>query len=180
MRVKLHICCHTQGTITGLRYVKSCPRKIQYIYISWYSGFNIQLNVSPLILVICRQFNERYTPHFLPNTGNDIRFTLCHLYSRPNPIQLHFSIFRLQYSIERIFFDTGDMSIIQCALCSTFIVKYTAQYQVDVMPTLALTKSNRMTFLDIQASIFNWTYLPWNWLFIDKSMHVILHLCCQI
>jgi hypothetical protein len=58
-----------QGTISGLGYVKSGTRKIQYIYCSCYSDCNIQLNASTTILVICRQFNARYTPHLLQNAA---------------------------------------------------------------------------------------------------------------
>jgi hypothetical protein len=76
MRVILHFCCHTQGTITSLRYVNSGPRQIQYNYSSSYAGFNIQLNVSPLRLVVYRLIEACYTPHLLPNAGHDIRFTL--------------------------------------------------------------------------------------------------------
>jgi hypothetical protein len=80
MRGILHICFQIQSTISGLRYVKSGPNQIQYNYICWYSGVNIQLNVSPSILVICRQFNERYTPHYLSNTGHISQFALRQLW----------------------------------------------------------------------------------------------------
>jgi hypothetical protein len=89
-------------------------------------------------------------------------------------------IFRLQYSIERISVDIGDMSTIQCALYSTFVPKYTAQYLVHAMPSLVPFKSNVITFLDIQASIFFWTDIRRYWWNVDNSMRAILHICCQI
>jgi hypothetical protein len=110
MRVILQICCHTQGTITGLRYVNSGPRQIKYNYSSSYTRFNIQLYVSPRRLAVYRLIGACYTPHLLSNTEHNIRFTLCHLWPRPNPIQLHFLIFRLQYSIERISTAIGSLS----------------------------------------------------------------------
>jgi hypothetical protein len=48
MRVILHICCQIQSTISGLRYLNSGPRQMEYNYSSSYAVFNIQLNVSPL------------------------------------------------------------------------------------------------------------------------------------
>jgi hypothetical protein len=48
------------------------------------------------------------------------------------------------------------------------------------MPSLVPVKSNTITFLDIEASMFNRTYLLCNWLIIDKSLRVILLICCQI
>jgi hypothetical protein len=148
---------------------------------------------------------------------------------------IKFLAFRLQCSIERIFFDTGGMSTIQCALCSsfaakfstnardyavsnqvavksniitvlpmlastfnwtylpaigglsttrcvlyhTFAAKYRAQYQVYAMSSLVPVKYNTITFLDIEASMFNRTYLLCNWLIIDKSLRDILLICCQ-
>jgi hypothetical protein len=86
MRVILHTCCHTQGTITGLRYVNSGPRQIQYNYSSSYARFNIQLYVSPRRLAVYRLIDACYTPNLLPNTGHNIRFTLCQFWSPPNAI----------------------------------------------------------------------------------------------
>jgi hypothetical protein len=85
-----------------MRCAISDPDQIQYKYISWYSGFNIQLNVSPLQLVVYRLIDACYTPHLLPNKARVLLCTLCQLWSRTNKIFLHFLIFRLQYSIERI------------------------------------------------------------------------------
>jgi hypothetical protein len=61
----------------------------------------MQLNLSPSMLVTCRQLNARYTPHLLPNIARVLFFTLCQPWSLSNKISLHFLLFRLQYSIER-------------------------------------------------------------------------------
>jgi hypothetical protein len=66
------------------------------------------------------------------------------------------------------------------ALYSTFTAKYRAQQLVCAMSTLVLVKPNKVIVLLVRASIFNWTYLRCDWWFIDKSMRVILHSCCQI
>jgi hypothetical protein len=116
MRVILHICCQIQGTISGLGYVNYGPGQIKYIYISCYSGINIQFNMSSSILVIYRQFNARCTPHLLPNAGHKIRFTPCLFWTREIPIYLHFLLFRLQYSIERISAAIGDISTKKCVI----------------------------------------------------------------
>jgi hypothetical protein len=102
MRVILHICSQIQPKSSSLRYVKSGPGQIQYNYFSWYSVFNIQLNGSPLQLVVYRLIDACYTPHLLPNKARVLLCTLYQLWSRTNKIYLHFLIFRLQYSIERI------------------------------------------------------------------------------
>jgi hypothetical protein len=86
LRAIHHICSQIQSRISGLRYVNSGPRQIQYNYSSSYAGFNIQLNVSPLRLVDYRQIDACYTSHLLPNTRHNIRFTLCQQWCQPNPI----------------------------------------------------------------------------------------------
>jgi hypothetical protein len=42
------------------------PGHTHYNYRSTYSGFNIQQNVAPLILKICRQFTAWYTTNLVP------------------------------------------------------------------------------------------------------------------
>jgi hypothetical protein len=153
MRLILHSCCQMLGTISGLRCVKSGPSQIEYYYSSSYAAFNNQLNVYP----------RRNNPHFLPNEGQNIRITLCQLRSRSNPVYLQFLIFRLQYSIERIFDDIGDMLTIQCALYSTFAAKCRPYPEDYAMSTLVPVNSNRITVLPMETSIFNWTYLQCDW-----------------
>jgi hypothetical protein len=59
-----------QRTTSSLRNVDCGPGHIQCIYSSAYSGFNIQLNVSPPLFETCRQFNAPYTANILPNTAH--------------------------------------------------------------------------------------------------------------
>jgi hypothetical protein len=73
-----------QCTAHSLRYVNCGPCHIQCNYSSVYSIFNIQLNVSALLLETSRQFNARYTARFVPNTVHSTQFTLCELWSPPN------------------------------------------------------------------------------------------------
>jgi hypothetical protein len=115
---------HIQPQSPRLPNVYSSPSQIQYSYISWYSGFNVQLNVPCSILVICRQFKAHYTPHLLRNTGHSSRFAPCQLWYRSNPILVH--------------------------------------------------------FLLLQASIFNLTYLLRYLWYVDISMRVMIHICCEM
>jgi hypothetical protein len=57
-------------------------RDIQCNNSSAYSGFNIQVTVSALILDIYRQFNVRYIAHMVPNTAHILQFALSALWSR--------------------------------------------------------------------------------------------------
>jgi hypothetical protein len=57
--------------------------RIEYSYSSTYSGFNIQVNVSALLLVISRQRSARYTANMVPNIEQILQFTLSELRSRP-------------------------------------------------------------------------------------------------
>jgi hypothetical protein len=57
-------------------------RDIQCNNSSAYSGFNIQVKVSALILEIYRQFNVRYTANMVPNTAHILQLTLSELWSR--------------------------------------------------------------------------------------------------
>jgi hypothetical protein len=68
--------CQTQRTSSSLRNLNSGPGHIQCNNSSAYSGFNIHLNVSALILVMYRQFNALYTANWLPNTAHILQFTL--------------------------------------------------------------------------------------------------------
>ena len=48
------------------------------------SDSNIQLNVSPLLLLVCRQFDMAGTPHFLPHTALISQFALYPHLSQTN------------------------------------------------------------------------------------------------
>jgi hypothetical protein len=144
-----------QSTSSSLRYVVCGPGHIQCIYSSEYSGFNIQLNVSALILVISRQFNERYTAILVPNTARLLQFTLCELWSRTYTMYLQLHIFWLQYSTERICAAIGDISTIQCALYCKHGAKYSAHSPDCAIWTVVPDIYNVLTAPYIQASIFN-------------------------
>jgi hypothetical protein len=87
MRVILHNCCQTQSTISGLRYVKSGPGKIQYNYNS-----AIQAAI----------FNWPYIRRYLWYVDNSMRVILhiscqikrvssCYSYVNNGPGQIKFS-----------------------------------------------------------------------------------------
>jgi hypothetical protein len=124
MRVTLQIWCHIKRTTTSLRYVNCGPDDIECNYSSVYSGYNIQLIVSPLLLDICRQLNARYTANFVPNTAHIVQFTVCELSSRTHTMHLELRILRLQYSTERICAAIRDISTVQRALCCKHRAKY--------------------------------------------------------
>jgi hypothetical protein len=98
MCVILHILCQIQRTSSSLLYLNCCPGHIQCNYSSEYSGFNIQLNMSALILEICRQRNARYTANMVPNAAHTLQFTLCVLWSRH--IQCYYSSAYSGYNIQ--------------------------------------------------------------------------------
>jgi hypothetical protein len=71
--------CQIQRTSSTLRNVNCGTGHIQSNYSSTYSGFNIRLNVSALLLDICRQFGERYTANLVPiqRTTTSLRNVNC-------------------------------------------------------------------------------------------------------
>jgi hypothetical protein len=133
MPVILQTWCQIQRTSFSLRYVNCGPDHIQCNYSSSYLGYNIQLNVSPLLLEISRQFNALYTAKLMPNKAHMLQFTLCELWSRTYTMYLQLRIFRLQYSTERICVAIEDMSTIQCALYRKPGAKYSAHGAVYPM-----------------------------------------------
>jgi hypothetical protein len=61
----------------------------------------------------------------------------------------------LQSSIERMSAATGSLSTNRFVLYFTFAAKYSAQDTVYAVPSLVHVKTNVVTTLAIQASIFN-------------------------
>jgi hypothetical protein len=116
VRVMLQIWCQIQRTSSSLSYVNCGPRHIHCNYSSAYSGINIQLDVSPLLLEMSRQFNSRYTANLVPNTAHILRCTLCDLWSRPYTKYFQHRIFRLQYSAVGFCAAIVHITTIQCAL----------------------------------------------------------------
>jgi hypothetical protein len=159
MLVVLQIWCQVQHTFSSLRHVNCGPSHIQHIYSPAYSGVNNQLNVSALLLEICRQFNERYTANLVPTTAHTLQFTLSELWSRTYSMELQFCIFRLQYSTERICAAIRDISTFQCSLYCKLGAKYSAHPPVYAVWTVVPAICNVVTALHIKALIFNWIYL---------------------
>jgi hypothetical protein len=93
MRVILHNLCQIQHAWFSLRYVDCGPRHIQCSCNSAYSGFNIRLNISALLLEISRQFNACYTRNLVPNTAHILQFSLCEQWSRIYTMHLQLCIF---------------------------------------------------------------------------------------
>jgi hypothetical protein len=132
-RIVLQAWCQIQRISSSLHDVDYGPGHIQCIYSSEYSGFNIQLNVSALILEISRQFNDRYTANMVPNTAHILQFMLCELWSRPYTKYFQHRIFRLQYSAVGICAAIGGISTIQCVLYCILGAKYSAHPPVYAM-----------------------------------------------
>jgi hypothetical protein len=128
--------CQLQRTSSSLRYVNCGPGHIQSIYSSWWSGHNIQLNVSELQLEIFQHFDAPYTADIVSNTAHILRFTLCELWFRTYRMYLQLRIFRLQYSSERICAAIGGTTTIQCALCCKLRAKDSAHPPVYAIWTV--------------------------------------------
>jgi hypothetical protein len=145
-----------------------------------YLGFSMQLIVSPLILVVCRKFDARCTPHSLQNSAPISRFLQCQLCDLPNTELMLFWRFWRKYSIERIIVSIGDMSTIRVALYPTFAGKYSAPAPVFITWTPVEDKSNVIPVLHIQDSIFYWTYLRCHWWYLENSLLTTQHNCSQM
>jgi hypothetical protein len=180
VRVILQILCQIQRTSSGLRCVNSGPGYIQCNYSSAYSGFNIQVNVSALLLVISRQRNARYTASMVPNTAHIHQFTLCGLWSRTYTMYLQLCTFSLEYSAVGICSAIVHITTIQCALYRKLVAKYSALPPVYAMWTVVPAIYNTFTAPHNQTSMFIWTYLRCNWRYHDNSIVVILQTWYQI
>jgi hypothetical protein len=98
MRRILQTLCQIQITSSRLRYVDCSPCHILCSYSSSYIGFNIQLNVSPLLLEICRHFDGHYSGNWVPNIAHMDQLSQYELWSRSYAMHLQLRIFGLQYS----------------------------------------------------------------------------------
>jgi hypothetical protein len=156
------------------------PSHIQCNYSRAYSGLNIQMKVSGLLLEISGQLNALYTAKFVPNTARIIQFTLCELWSQTYTMYSQLRIFSLQHSTKRICNAIGDISTIQCMLYYKLGAKYSAHPPVFAMWTVIPDICNVITAPHIQASIFNWTYLRCNCRYHINSMRVLPQSGCHI
>jgi hypothetical protein len=66
------------------------------------------------------------------------------------------------------------------ALYCKFSAIYSTHQPVYAMWTMIPATCNVIIAPNIQASIFNWTYLRWYWWYLDNSMSVIQQSWCQI
>jgi hypothetical protein len=180
MSVILQTWCQLQLTSSSFRYVNSGAARVQYIYNSIYSDFNVHLNVSALLLEISWQFNSRYTAIFLPNTAHILQVTLCDLWSRPYTKYFRHRIFRLQYSAVGICAAIVHITTIQCALYCKLVAKYSAHPPVFAVWTVVPDIYNVIIAPHIQASIFNWTYLRCYPRYFYNSMRIVLQNWSQI
>jgi hypothetical protein len=94
------------------------PSHVQCNYSTAYSGFNIQMNVSGLLLEISGQLNARYAAKFVPNTARLIQFTLCELWTRD--IQCNYRSAYSGFNIQL------NVSALILEICRQFNVRYTA------------------------------------------------------
>jgi hypothetical protein len=82
MRLILQTWSQIQRTSSTLLNVDCGPGHMQCDYSPSFSVINIQLNVSPPLFEVCRQFTERYTANLVPYIAHTLQFTLCELWSR--------------------------------------------------------------------------------------------------
>jgi hypothetical protein len=174
MRVILQTWSQIQRTSTRLRYVNCGPGHIQWNDNTAYSGFNIQLNVSALLLDVSRQFNARYTANVVPYIAHTNQFTLCELWFRPYTMQVQFRMIRLQYSTELICAAIRGISTIQYALYCKRGAIYSAHPPVYAMWYVVPAIYSVITAPHIPASIFNWTYMFCYSRYLDNSKRFIL------
>jgi hypothetical protein len=168
MRVIPQAGCWIQRTTASLRNVYCGPAHIQSIYASSYLGFNIQPNVSALLLEISRRFRAPYNAILVSNIAHIPQFTLCELWFRSYTMLLVLRTFRVQYSSERICAAIGGISTIEWALNSKHGAKYSAQPPVYAMCTVVPDIYKVFTAPHIQATIFIWTNLRCNWRYLDN------------
>jgi hypothetical protein len=122
--------CQIQHTSYSLCVVNCAPDHIQTTYSSAYSGFNIRLKVSALLLEIIGHVYARYTANLVPNTAHILQFTLTDLWSRLNTRYFQHRIFCLQYSAVGICAAIVHITTIQCALYCKLVAKYNAHPKV--------------------------------------------------
>jgi hypothetical protein len=126
MRPILQTLCQIQRTSSSLRCVNGGPGHIQCNFCSSYSGFNIRLNISALLLEIIEHIDARYTASLVPKTAHILQLSLCELWSRTYAMYLQLRIFRLQYSAVGNCAAIVDITTIQCALYCKLSAKYSA------------------------------------------------------
>jgi hypothetical protein len=136
MSVILQPWCQLERSSSSFRYVNSGTARIQYICSCTYSILNIRLNVSALLLEICRYLHACYTANLVTITSHILQLSLCELWFRTYTMYLQLRIFKLQYSAVGNCAVTGDISTILCALYCKLWAKYSAYPPVYTMWTV--------------------------------------------
>jgi hypothetical protein len=133
MCVILHILCQIQRISSSLRYLNCGRGHIRCMYSSTYSGFNILLNVSALLLEIYRQFSVLYTANMVPNTAHILQFALYKLWS--GHIQCTYSSTYSDFNIQL------NESALLLEICRQFNMRYTAYIVPNTAHILQFTLS---------------------------------------
>jgi hypothetical protein len=149
-------------TSSSLQFLNCGPGHIQCKYSSAYSGVNIQLNVSALILEISRQFNVPYTANLVPiqrttSSWRNVNFG-------PGHIQWHYtstySLFNIQLNVAPLLLE----------IFRQFSECYTANMVPNTAHILQLTLSE----------LWSRTYTMWLQLLIFRLQYSIAHICADI
>jgi hypothetical protein len=147
--------CQIQRTSPSSCCVNCGIGYLQSIYSSAYLSFNIQLQVSTLLLVISRQLDARYTANIEPNIVGILQFTLCEMWFRTYIMNSQLRMFRIQYSTAGICAAIVDNTSILCALYCKHFAKCSAHPPAFAMRTVVPRICKVFTAPHIQAAIFN-------------------------
>jgi hypothetical protein len=126
MRLILLTLCQIQRISSKLRNVNCGPGHIHCNHSSTYSGFNIQQNVAPLLLKICRQFTAWYTTNLVPIQR--VTSSLRNVNSGPGHIQCIYSSSNSGFIIQ----------LNVCALLLWIYRQFNARFTGNVVPNTAL------------------------------------------
>jgi hypothetical protein len=114
-----------QRTISSLRNVDCGPGHTHCNYRSTYSGINIQQNVAPLLLKICRQFTAWYTTNLVPIQR--VTSSLHNVNGGPGLIKWIYSYSNSGFIIQ----------LNVCALLLEIYRQFNVRYTANVVPNTA-------------------------------------------
>jgi hypothetical protein len=131
MRVILQTWCQIQGTCSSLRYANCSSGHIQCNYSYAFAGFNIQVNVSALLLDIFRHFDARYTENWcqIQHTSLSIRYGNC----GPGHVQCNYCSIYSGFSIKL------NIYALILVISRPFNARYTANLVPNIAHTLQFT-----------------------------------------
>jgi hypothetical protein len=153
MRGILQTWCQVQRTSSSLCYVNCGAGHLQCNYSSAYSGLNIQLNASALLLEISRKCYARFTANLVPNKPHIPQIMLSGLWSRTYTMQIQFRIFWLQHSM--------NVSALILETYRQLSVRYTANSEPNTAYIIQFTECvlwSRKYSMDLQLLIFRQLY----------------------